>query len=274
MRHIQPDTKREGLEEVSRAALQALSKLVPSGPAHEPLGPLVDRMHQAALASDPRELHAVTETLLRAHISAAEIVEHYVPVVARRLGEAWLEDTLAFGAVTIASARLQSVVRRFDREWDLNTGPASLDKATFLVGVAEGEQHTLGACVVAAILRHRGFHVDLELDLTPALIGSKLARDEFAGVLLCAADAQRLEILRDLVINAKHNSRGTPVIVGGSALEYSNDIVSLTQADLATNDIAAALRFCQISTASRRGLAASNLSSHPVAGASLGGAAG
>lgn len=278
MRQTQPRKKRETLEEVSRAALQALAELVPrphqTSVSALPIKPLLERMYQAVLDAHPAALGAILDTMQHARISRAEIVEIYVPAVARRLGESWLDDRLAFGAVTIGAARLQAAVRRMDRDIERPLSLSGLGRPTFVVGVGQGEQHTLGACVLASMLRQRGYGADLEFDLTPSLIGKMVKRSAFAGVLLCASDVHRVELLRDLVVNVRHNSRGTPVIIGGPVLEHSQDILSTTQADLATSDLVAALQFCNLGPKADRGGAASNMSSEPYVVATVGGAAG
>ena len=49
--------------------------------------------------------------MVAAGVSTADVAEDYVAQAARRLGEAWVDDTLSFSEVTIGAARLQEIVR-------------------------------------------------------------------------------------------------------------------------------------------------------------------
>lgn len=237
------------LEGVSRVALSTLSSLVlrPDVWPHsrKPLESYLSLMCDAVTDPDPDVFFEVVETMRGARIPVSHIAELYVPVVARRLGEAWCNDRTDFAKVTIGSARLQGLLRRFHKDWDVPRDTKFKLRPAYLVGVPEGVHHTLGACVLAGQLRHRGFSVHLDLELTGDSLTNKLQHQQFSGVLMSASTSQSLEPLMNLVECAKTESRDTPVIVGGSILELITDITSETGADLATCDLHAALSYCE-----------------------------
>ena len=107
------------------------------------------------LASDAAVDPAVLlDAMLARHLDPEMIACGYAGEAARSLGESWLSDEMSFVDVTIQSERLQSVVRRVDEMLVSFTRP---DGPSALILVAEAEQHTLGALVLALQLRLAGF---------------------------------------------------------------------------------------------------------------------
>jgi methylmalonyl-CoA mutase cobalamin-binding subunit len=101
-------------------------------------------------ANDPEYL---LQAMLDRRLELAAIAHHYVPEAARVIGEQWVADEITFVAVTVRTERLHRLVRRIDEMLGGHgpaTGPACL------VLVPEGEQHTLGAFVLAMKLRSAG----------------------------------------------------------------------------------------------------------------------
>lgn len=243
----QPE-KREALRGVSRVALRALTTIVDPEEggtlSRRPLESYLGPMYNAAIDPDPKALAAVIRTMRKAMIPLAQIAETYVPMVARRLGDAWCADELDFAKVTIGSARLQAILRRFEGDWAAQDYTTEFRRPSVLVGVPMGVQHTMGACVLAGQLRQRGFSIQLDLAVTAEGLAHEMSLNSFVAVMFSASGAENLDTLCDLVACSKGISRNTPVLIGGSILGDFEDICSLTQADLATCDLHEALRFC------------------------------
>ena len=159
----------------------------------------------------------------------------YIPAVARRLGKEWDDDLRGFVDVTIGTARLQAVLRH------LTSAPpvrASGSAVRVLVAVPEGEDHTLGAMVVASRLRRDGHNVCLRLQ-TPLRELTGLARTcKFDAVLVSAANVERLGPLTALVGSLKDAlPDGSPVLLGGALTTREGDFAAETGADAVTADI-------------------------------------
>lgn len=242
------------LEGVNRVAWRALSTVLPQGggsdgSARKPLETYLEQMMEASLHAAPLRLGEVVKNMRRARISGLQIAESYVPIVARRLGDAWLADTLDFSAVTIGAARLQGLLRRLGSDWDHPRGAEVESPPAYLVGVPEGVQHTLGAMVLAGQLRHRGLSVHLDLEMTPESLARQVRNERYSGVMISTSSLDSLESCRRLVACSKNESRGTPVIIGGIVLHVDEDIMSHTRADILTSDIYDALHFCDMCAA-------------------------
>lgn len=238
----------EALKGVTRAALQAVSSQTV---ANEPnplnrrvLESYVQQMFEAVLHPDQNTLRTVVRSMQKAMVPRVQIAEIYVPIVARRLGDAWVADVLAFGAVTIGAARLQGLLHQLSADWHMPSIAGTENRARYLVGVPDGVHHTLGACVLAGQLRHRGLGVHLEVALTAPILASLQKDETFAALFLSASTKGDLESLGKLVETSHLLSRGTPVIIGGTILEQVDDILSVIPADLASSDLQEALAFC------------------------------
>lgn len=256
------DKDRMASDTVSRVVLKALTSVAPmfdSGERRRPMESYLTSMMDAVLAPTPGPLTDLVQIMRKARIGAPQIVESYVPVVARRLGDGWVSDRLDFGAVTIGAARLQSLVRRLDLENHFHQEVPAFGAHSILLGVPEGEQHSLGATILAQHLRARGVSVHLDLELSVAGLSRELARQRFTGVFLSISGQRYLEPLGNLVACTGYESRSTPVIVGGALLHYRDDIAALTGADLATNDVDQALRFCAMAVADEEALPQASL---------------
>lgn len=241
-----PDLSEPSKDGVSRFALRALSTLTPEAiRPRPPMESYLGQMFDAAIGPDPRALETVVQGMRKARVPVSQIAESYVPIIARRLGEDWVADTLAFGAVTIGSARLQGLLRQLGSDWGVPQHSVNFDRPAFLVGVPRGVQHTLGAGVLAGYLRHRGMSVHLDLELTPERLRDTLSRRTFRGLLLSSSGRAHLQALCDLVAQAKDEGQGTPIIVGGHIQEHEPEVRSLTGADLATSDPATAIAHCE-----------------------------
>lgn len=243
------------LDGVNRVAIEALFRAAPRDQSDELNCKLLEcylnEMFEAVLSTDAGTLTDVVKVMRCAQIGTATIAERYVPSVARRLGEAWVADTLDFGHVTIGSARLQGLLWKLEKDWAASGSHSANSPAAFLVGVPKGNQHTLGATILAGQLRRHGKSVNLDLELTPDRVIAHVLNQQLSGVLLSVAAGDSLAFIEELVDTSHHHSRITPVIIGGSILNFEDTISARTSADLVTSCIDEVLGFCDNRTLSQ-----------------------
>ena len=72
---------------------------------------LLAAFHAAAIEQTPDAMQAFLRDLVRQKISAATVADLYIPALARRLGDGWLDDRVSFIEVTLASSRMQAMLR-------------------------------------------------------------------------------------------------------------------------------------------------------------------
>lgn len=233
---------------VSQFAAEVVARLVARDPG-EDTGPREDVLQRfmAAIAStDPLAFEELKPELKRARITAALLADVYIPEVARRLGQAWMDDCASFAEVTMGVARMQAILREIGSAW-IADASGQVDGPTLLVVLPIGEQHTLGAMVLAGQLRRLGVSVSMQIAPSVADLGAYVAARRFDGAMISVAGDGALETCAKLIKIIKSSSV-TPikVAVGGALLETGNDLLQLTGADVVTNDIEYALSVMEI----------------------------
>lgn len=217
----------------------------------------VIQLQDAVTSGGPGSGLAVLRSMTDAGVRAEDIADHYIPAVARRLGDLWCEDEVGFATVTIGVARLQGLLRDLD---DL-TGPERMAEpagASILVVVGANIYHTLGAMVLTGQLRRAGHAVRLLLGAEPEAVSSAVRQARFDVVMMSAADGATAESIRRLVMAVKTATGAPPpVVLGGTVLEsmaeIGTDILELTGADHATSDPNKALTLCGLTSETRDG---------------------
>lgn len=189
---------------------------------------------------------AVSE-LRAAGITLEEIVDCYIPEVARRLGTLWCEDGLGFADVTIGSARLQGLLRDLSAQLVYQTDKKN-DSGVAVVVLAD-EYHTLGAMVLTTQLRRLGISVRLMLGMSGHDALRELGHDRYDAVFVSASHIESLENLGKFVEKIrKQTKRNMPIVVGGPVIGQTVDVKAATGADVATSDVYEAVRACRLKT--------------------------
>lgn len=209
-----------------------------------PLETYVHQMHAAVLTSDRAALDSLVATMQAAKISEAAIAEVYVPEVARRLGQDWVDDVLEFSAVTMGCARLQGLIRRLGPQWDHAPNSLMAEGPVYLVTTPEHSQHTLGAIVLAGQLRWRGHAAQIVLGPDSNTLANKLREGHYAGILISLADEEAVEQLHAMLPVIKRHAPQTPILAGGHIQNIAGDLAQHPDIDLVTSRLEDALRFC------------------------------
>jgi methylmalonyl-CoA mutase cobalamin-binding subunit len=229
---------------VSQFAAEVVARLVARDGTADPelKEALICQFVDAVAGTDPAAFELLKPELKRARISSAQLADVYIPEVARRLGKAWDDDALSFAQVTMGASRLQAILREIGSAW-IADGSGRPGGPTLLVILPSGEQHTLGAMVMAGRLRRSGISVCMRIAPNPAELAQLATMRAFDGALMSIASQDRLEVCQKLVTTLKDATRGRlKVAVGGSVLGEVDDILRATGADVVTNDIDHALR--------------------------------
>lgn len=246
-----PDDRRHDGSTTHRAATErAVSRAIGVADANMNARHLAT-LTEGAMSSAWNGSKEAVEKVLDAGVPAAVIADHYIPAIARSMGEQWCSDELGFASVTIGTSRLQSMLRQLGPAWagDVMADP---DAPTILVVVAADVYHTLGAMVLAGQLRRKGISVRVMLGATPPEVAAQTALLKFDAVFISASCGETLESLRKIVESVSQDSaKATPVVVGGTILTDAPDAKTLTGADFATNDPDEALALCGLNETQR-----------------------
>lgn len=235
-------SKADGGADMSHFAAEVVARLVKRDEAEPALRhDILVGLMQAVCSADPQSFEDLRPELRRARVTPVLLADHYIPEVARRLGREWTADCMSFAVVTMATARLQSILREIGQNWFADGG-GQVDGPTLLVILPDGEHHTLGAMVLAGRLRRSGVSVALRIGQTQLEIAAFMQGRKFDGALISAGSYDRLETCRKLVKTLKDATNGSMrVALGGAILDEGGEKVSGTGADVVTNDIGTAL---------------------------------
>lgn len=181
---------------------------------------------------------------LRGHrLSTDSVIDIYVPAVARILGEMWEDNTLDFAAVTVGSMRLQSLLSIASTEALDFLRPIE-DAHYMLITVPLGEQHFLGAFVLAAQLRRLGARVDVSFSETAPDFVSRVICDTPDMILFSASCKASLATISQLVLDISKVMDKCPLIaVGGGAACILHEGGNKSGIDLVTHSAKEALSF-------------------------------
>ena len=207
----------------------------------EPRESVVNSLIAAALTGGSDRFTALLAEMRRMRISAAALADIYIPVAARKMGDDWLEDDLSWMEVTIAVARLQSLLREIGAAWAADRAGDAGSGSVLLI-IPSSEQHTLGPMVAMGQMRRYGISVCLRIAPSPQELRSLVTERAFDGVMISVAGEEKLDTVRKLVSFIKSiGATPLPVIIGGAIMTRMDDAASGSGADLSTNDIGVAL---------------------------------
>ena len=203
--------------------------------------PVVSGLITAALSGKKDAFADLLRELKRARVSAAALADIYIPEAARRMGEAWQDDQMSWLDVSIGVGRMQSLLREIGTAWAADQA-GDTGHGTVLLIVPDREQHTLGPMVAMGQLRRFGVSVCLRIAPSHNELRSLMAARQFDGVLISIATKDKLDSVAKTVQFIKASAaKPMPIVVGGAVTSKVEDIVACTGADLASNDICAAL---------------------------------
>lgn len=167
-------------------------------------------------AVDETPLHAVINALRAAGAPVERIYLDLLAPAARELGRLWESDRCDFTDVTVGVGRLQQLLRELSPAFGAEV-PHPADGRRVLLLPAPGEQHTLGASMVAEFFRRAGW------DVVGGVGGSsidpvKAVQAEWFDVVgLACGHESRIDWLKTCIADVRSASRnrGVGVMVGG-----------------------------------------------------------
>jgi methanogenic corrinoid protein MtbC1 len=178
--------------------------------------PALDDFARMCHAPDETPMHAVVLGLRAAGVPVERLYLELLGPAARELGRLWEDDRCDFTDVTVGVGRLQQLLRELSPAFGAEVDHPA-DGRRILLLPAPGEQHTLGASMVAEFFRRAGW------DVVGGVGGSgldpvKAVQSEWFDILgLSAGHHVRIDWMRDCISSVRQVSRnrGIGVIVGG-----------------------------------------------------------
>lgn len=205
---------------------------------------VLDHILRAILHPGVFEPDALLIELRGYRLTVDAVIDLYVPTAARLLGDRWEDDKINFAQVTVGTMRLQSLLAEASSEAALHAKPLQNHLAC-LVLIPQGEQHFLGASVLAGQLRRLGCDVGMSYDEDFGSLSKRLVADMPDMILMTSARRETLESVSNTVQTVRNLTPQPPLVVVGGAMQVpTEDVTELTGADLVTNVAEEAVAFC------------------------------
>ena len=206
-----------------------------AGPARSVLGdPCVAAMAYALCDADDDAASVLVEDLLTAGLSVQDVCLDHLAPAAQRLGYLWDRDRLPFTEVAVATARIQSILRRMPAVRAGFRGGAS--KGAIFAAVP-GEQHTLGVMMAADLFRREGWDVGLLVGVTHDELVARISRDDRPVIGLSCSSGQSYPALRRLVAALARTRPDADLMVSGQIVQDAARIRDLPFPVTAVTDL-------------------------------------
>ena len=207
----------------------------------EPLEVLVSGLIRASQSGTKEAFAELLNEMRKSRVSVAALADIYIPLAARRMGEAWHEDEMSWLEISIGVGRLQSLLREIGTAWAADQA-GDAGHGTILMIIPDREQHTLGPMVAMGQMRRYGVSVCLRIAPNLEELRGLITSRAFDGIMISVATVDKLESVRKTVKFVKSlSTKPIPVVVGGAVMFKLEDAASCTGADFSSNDIGAAL---------------------------------
>jgi MerR family transcriptional regulator, light-induced transcriptional regulator len=237
---------------VTQLALHVVTQLARSNTIETGIaqGELLSLLVRFARTGDEAVMSRLQQDMRRKRISAEQVVDVYIPAAIKRLGDCWHDGEIDILQTSIASSRLQALLRELGRAWVADQCGHEAGGRVLMV-LPQGEQHTLGAMIAANQLRRLGISVRLHLLPSYALVAEQLRDLAFDAVFLSISNESSLESSQELVKTVRaYSARRVPVAIGGGLVSMAHPVltparlVAMTGADIASTNVVEALSFC------------------------------
>jgi methylmalonyl-CoA mutase cobalamin-binding subunit len=242
---------QDGLDWFSGLAQEALGRLVSVRDQQgvEVRKELLDLFLDILAKDSSVDPAVLLHTMVAQHLDPEIVACGYAGEAARALGEGWLSDELSFVDVTVRSERLHALVRQVDEMLVTAEQP---EGPSALVLVAEAEQHTLGAFVLALQLRLAGVSAIVRVAPAAADLTVLMAANRFDLALVSIGCTAGLESGVGLVRMLRLMSRGgMRIYVGGAVPVDDAVLLTKTGADRVLRDVSVLLSDFDASVAGR-----------------------
>jgi len=222
-------TEPFGLSDLAEKALARLIEEMGtgtcSGEATRAMGePCAAAMAYALCDAEEETSSGIVDELLEAGLTVHDVCFDHLAPAARRLGELWEEDKLPFTDVTLATARIQSMLRRMPSGRKL---PVFNDAKGAVFAAVPGEEHTLGVMMAADLFRRKHWDVCLLVGLTHGEMMDRLRRDDRPVIGLSCSGDHSYDALTAVLKDLSRHRKDAEVLLSGQIVEQEDRVADL-----------------------------------------------
>ncbi|MCB1428119.1 MAG: cobalamin B12-binding domain-containing protein [Nitratireductor sp.] len=193
----------------------------------------------ALLEPDPRYMRLMIERLENDNAPLLAICDTLVMPISAALGKMWEEDSQSFVNISVATARLQTLVNKLS--YARQNFVSTEQRHRIFLARMKGDSHTLGLSMLAACFRERGWDVDggPDEEISDRVVARILKGNYEMFGLSINIDSQLGEvepIIRKVVEMRNRSTARLKIAVGGPIVAERMDQFLEMGADLVTNN--------------------------------------
>ena len=172
--------------------------------------------------------------LRTADMSLDKIYRSYLGEAARKLGEQWEQDALSFREVSLAMARIYTIMNSLRRR---SPAPDVVTKPSLIFAAVPGEQHTLGVEMATDLFRRKGWPVAHLIDKSHDDILHAVDDNDVHLIGLSLSGTKHLNSLFRLILALRVARPDLKIIVSGAILSSHSDSIKQFGVDALVTDI-------------------------------------
>lgn len=234
-----PRPSTRGVADLAAEAMARLNRATHAGELSEEAkvcmkSPLATAL-ATALCDDLTDIADLMVTdLIDAGLTVEEVCLDHLAPAARCLGEWWEADRLPFTEVTMATSRIQAIMRRMPTP---RTDRRAMSENGAVFCAVPGEQHTLGVMMAADLFRRSGWDVGLLLGLEHDEIVDRLVRDDRAVIGLSCSGDHSANALERLMVTLRNRRPDATILLSGQIATDPEALDRLPRADAVVTDM-------------------------------------
>lgn len=231
--HADTSGRSGGVDALALCALSDLHARIWGGTVSDAVRQSLGSPVTAALANalcdeDDDTADLIVFDMIDAGVSVEEVCLDHLAAAARRLGEMWDTDRLPFTEVALASARIQSILRRLPPA-RMPVWSGRMQGAVFCA--VPGEAHTLGVMMAADLFRRSGWDVGLLLGLEHDDIVARLENDDRSVIGLSCSGSHSWTALMRLIDTIRDVRPDAHLMVSGQIATQPERVAALPPVD-------------------------------------------
>ncbi|WP_166486046.1 cobalamin B12-binding domain-containing protein [Jannaschia sp. CCS1] len=236
-RGLVPDAQAIRAEDpIVRLAREAVAKIVAQAqiPVPRPKAdgqqssPQITELAQALVDTDRARVDEMIADLLGSDLGVRDLCLDHLAPAARVLGAFWERDQLQFADVSLATARIQAIVRTMPTT-PVRAATGRDDRTLF--AAVPGETHTLGVVMAADHFRRLGWDVSLLIGMDHSDICRRARTDDCNVIGLSCAGRHAVPALSRLIQEIRHLRPDMGIVLAGHIVTDREAVDALPQLD-------------------------------------------
>ena len=219
---------------MAKVVLDAREKVASQAAMAETPLPHVTKMAYALADTHHHLAEEMVAELLRLGLSIQDLCLDHLAPAARELGEQWERDELPFAEVTLATARIQAILRTIPASHAQVTGAGGHGG---LFAAVPGETHTLGVIMAADHFRRLGWDVGLLIGMEHDEICTKITKDDRSLIGLSCAGRHSSKGLQKLIDDIRVRRPDMAIVVAGNIVHDKETMANLSYVDGIVDDL-------------------------------------